>query len=486
MTQLTQPGPADLGPGEPAPPQDAPAGPQGGKARAQGEQSLASGVRILSLGIASTGVFTFLYLALASHLLGRQQYSRISICWSVMFVLMSVIHRPIEQLMSRHIAVEDATGGGGNVIRTPALLQGACALGFLILALIFRHALADGLLDHSQSLYWVLVIGTVAYAASYFARGWLAGHMRFGLYGGLVLLESSSRFLFALAVAVGITVGGRQELIGIGMLAAPFVSLIVIPFAFRHVAAPRPASTEEFQMIEVSDAGRAGPGHAGVEEAATDLSIRHGAGFAGGVVAIMLSEQTLMNAGVLVVAASSGFDLTAGLAGFVFNIFLIVRAPLQLFQAVQNAILPHLSGMEATDSAEEFHRSVRVTVLAITAFAGAVALGLLLIGPLVMRIAVSDHGYTYNRFGLALVGIGMGLHLMSGTFNQAMLARGRAGAAALCWLCAAAAFVAFSALHTIGDIVTRVEVGYCGAAGLLAILLAALYRHTSASSVPAG
>ena len=47
----------------------------------------------------------------------------------------------------------------------------------------------------------------LAYAASYFARGWLAGHQRFALYGGLVFLESTSRFLFALAVAVGIASG---------------------------------------------------------------------------------------------------------------------------------------------------------------------------------------------------------------------------------------------------------------------------------------
>ena len=38
------------------------------------------------------------------------------------------------------------------------------------------------------------------YAASYFARGWLAGHRWFGLYGGLVFMEATSRCLFALAL----------------------------------------------------------------------------------------------------------------------------------------------------------------------------------------------------------------------------------------------------------------------------------------------
>ena len=90
---------------------------------------------------------------------------------------------------------------------------------------------------------------------------------------------------------------------------------------------------------------------------------------------------------------------------------LIVRAPLQLFQAIQTSILPHLAGLQARESADEFQRAVRVTILAIAAFAAAVALGLLLIGPAVMTALLGDKGYPYGRVGLALVGVGMGLHL---------------------------------------------------------------------------
>jgi O-antigen/teichoic acid export membrane protein len=261
------------------------------------------------------------------------------------------------------------------------------------------------------------------------------------------------------------------------MAVAPFVSLCVIPFAFSRVRAQGGPPA-----IEVADAGQEGPAHAGVEEAATNLSLRHGAGFASAVVVIMFSEQALMNAGVIVVAANTGFHLTAGLTGFVFNVLLIVRAPLQLFQAIQTSILPHLAGMEARGSAAEFGRAIRLTVRVIWAFAGAVALGLLAIGPLVMRIAVGDYGHVYNRYGLAIMGVGMGLHLTSGTLNQALLARGRAPFAAGAWLTAATAFVLFVATHTIADEVTRVEVGYCGATGLLTLLLWLLYRRSGTSA----
>jgi O-antigen/teichoic acid export membrane protein len=438
-----------------------------------GTKSYASGARILSIGIASTGVFTFAYLATASHVLDKQAYGEVSLCWAVMFVILSVIYRPIEQLLSRTIADRRARGLHGHPLRVPALIQLGFAILFLTAALALRPQIERNLFDGSTGLYWILVIGVLAYAASYFARGWLAGHERFALYGSLVFLESTSRFLFALAVAVGIASG--QTAVGLGMAVAPFVSLSVIPFAFGRFRDRGPAG------LPAADAAREGPAHAAIEEASEDLTMRYGAWFAVAVVGIMLAEQTLMNASVLIVNASSG----RALAGFVFNVMLIVRAPLQLFQAIQTSILPHLAGLEARESPDEFHRAIRLTIRAIAAFAGAVALGLLVIGPFVMTALLGDKGFHYGRFGLAVVGLGMGLHLVAGTLNQAALARNRARIASVAWLFAAALFVAFVALPTISAEVTRVEVGYFAAALVLCGLLSAVYRLGPASSTAA-
>jgi O-antigen/teichoic acid export membrane protein len=453
------------------------AGSPNGRPLAPSNQSFAAGARILSIGIASTGIFTFLYLATASHVLDPASYSRISLCWAIMFVILSVIYRPIEQLLSRMIADRRARGLHGHPLRIPAAIQFGFACVFLVVALALRPQLEQGVFDGSSALYWILVVGVLAYAASYFARGWLAGHQRFDLYGGLVFLESTSRFLFALAVAVGI--GSGQGVVGLGMAVAPFASLCVIPFAFSRVRSRGP------KELPTIDAAREGPAHAQLEEATTDLTFRHGTAFAVSVVGIMLAEQTLMNAGVLIVAAKSGgISVTAGLTGFVFNVLLIVRAPLQLFQAIQTSILPHLAGLEAHESAEEFHRAIRITIKAIAAFAGAVTIGLLTIGPWVMTVFLGDKGYDYSRLGLALVGVGMGLHLAAGTLNQAALARGRAAMAAAGWLFAAALFVAFVAAPTISSEVTRVEVGYFLSAAVLCGLLCAVYARGPAPSRP--
>ncbi len=358
-----------------------------------------------------------------------------------------------------------------------------------MIALALHEELVNNVFDHYSALYDVLVLGTLAYAASYFARGWLAGHEYFALYGGLVLMESVSRLSFAIAVALGIASG--QTAVALGIAAAPLVSLVVVPAAFArrsgeraHTGIAGSITADEADAalagpitVDEADAALAGPGTEGVQESAAHepLSLRRGTGFAFWVSGIMLSEQTLLNAAVLTVDATSA---SRALAGIVFNVLLIARAPLQLFQAIQTSLLPHLTGLEATEGHEAFSRAIRVTVLAIAAFAAAVALGLLAIGPTVMR-HLFGQDYAYGRVGLALIGIGMGLHLVSGALNQAALARNRARAATSCWLIAAVAFVAWMVTPAVGDQLLRTEIGYVGATALLALTLAALYRRGS-------
>jgi hypothetical protein len=142
---------------------------------------------------------------------------------------------------------------------------------------------------------------------------------------------------------------------------------------------------------------------------------------------------------------------------------------------VQGSLLPHLAGLQATAGAAEFRRAIRVTVLAIGAFALAVAVGLFAVGPAVVG-TLFDIDRDIGRAGLALVGLGMGLHLVAGTLNQAALARGRALGAALAWLACAGAFVAWMLSPLVDDQLLRTEIGYGGATALLAALLGLIYR----------
>ena len=73
-------------------------------------------------------------------------------------------------------------------------------------------------------------------------------------------------------------------------------------------------------------------------------------GFAAAVFLIMLSEQTILNAGPLIVNATAG----AAAAGFIFNILMIARAPMQLFQAVSTSLLPHLTRLGSHGQETDF------------------------------------------------------------------------------------------------------------------------------------
>jgi O-antigen/teichoic acid export membrane protein len=395
------------------------------------------------VGIATTGIVTFAYFALAAHALTAVEYKRISLVWSIMFVVASVIYRPIEQLLSRTIAEGRARGATAHPLRQAVSIQAGFAVGFLVVALALRGLLQDDLFDGSGELYWILVVGVLFYGASYFARGYVAGHQRFELYGGLVFLEATSRVLFAVAAVVGITSG--QTAVALGMAAGPVVSLVLVPLFLRRRRT----------------AGAVRP------ERATGM-----ASFAGAVLVIMAAEQALLNAAVLTV---EGTSRDAALAGIVFSVLLIARAPLQLFQAIQGSLLPHLAGLQATAGAAEFRRAIRITVLAIGGFALAVAVGLFAVGPPVVE-TLFDIDRDIGRAGLALVGLGMGFHLVAGTLNQAALARGQAVAAALVWLACAGAFVGWMLSPAIDDQLVRTEVGYCCATALLAALLALVYR----------
>jgi len=202
------------------------------------------------------------------------------------------------------------------------------------------------------------------------------------------------------------------------------------------------------------------------------------------VLLIMFSEQAFLNAGPLIARGLQG----AAAAGFIFNVLMIARAPLQLFQAVSTSILPHLTSLhtsDAPDSEREFHRSVRMVLLAIAAFTAIVALAVLVAGPQLMQLAFSKK-FAYDRAGLLLVTLGMGLYLSSVTVNQACIAQGQVRRASARWIGCAAAFVGWNFLPLVADEFRRVELGFTLAAGLLLALLYVAYRnpHERAEDVP--
>ncbi len=430
---------------------------------------------LLSIGVGLTGLITYLYFALASHELSKDQYGQIAVLWSAVFIVVSVLQRPVEQLLSRTISENLAHGVPiRHTVRVAATIQLSVAIGFDVVALALRTPIQDHLLDGNSTLYWIGVAAVTAYGASYFARGFLAGSHRLTIYALQIICESIARTAFPFAVAIGIASG--QTAVALGIVAAPTLSLIVVPFAFlRRFGSAAPAG------VDGGEASEGTPGGSRPEEASPaatpaeptdEFTLARGGRFAGGVFLIMLSEQTFMNAGILSTKATAG----AAAAGYIFNVLMIARAPLQLFQAVQTSLLPHLTTLGSRGEERDFRASIRVTLLAIAGFAGLVALAMLIAGPQLMQIAFGKK-HDYNRGDLVVVAIGMGLYLSAATLNQAALARGQVRRASFCWLGCAIAFVVWIIVPIVSNEVTRVVIGYLGAAALLCSVLYWLYRQ---------
>jgi O-antigen/teichoic acid export membrane protein len=456
-------------------PQGAAAAPQAKGAASSAEYGKTAS--FLAIGVGLTGIITYAYFLIASHVLSKPDYGQITVLWSAVFITISTLYRPVEQLLSRHVS-ERLTKGEpvGQPMRVAATIQIGLSLTFAVLALVLRGPIQNDLLEGNETLYWVFFGAVLFYAASYFARGFLAGQRTFGLFTALILSESCFRTLFAVLVAVSILSG--QSWVAVGIVAAPSLSLMVVPFAFLHRAKKQQARQAGQRPLAAGrEAEEAAPGQG-------DFTMKEGGGFAAAVLVIMFSEQAFLNAGPLITRGLQG----AAAAGFIFNVLMIARAPLQLFQAVSTSILPHLTSLHTStdpDSEREFHRSVRGVLLGILAFTAFTALVVLIAGPHAMQIAFSKK-FTYDRPGLLLVTLGMGLYLGSVTLNQACVAQGQVRRAAGRWLACAAFFILWNFLPIVGDEFRRVEIGFALTAGVLFAVLYLVYRypHGRAEDVP--
>jgi len=434
----------------------------------------------LAVGVGLTGAITYVYFFIASHVLSKPDYGEITVLWSAVFITVSTLYRPVDQLLSRHISERLVSGEPiSEPVRVATKIQLGLAAGFSVVTLALHGPIADGLLEGNETLYWIFFSSVLFYAASYFARGYLAGYRRFGLFTALILSESVFRTLFAVLVAVGLLSG--QSAVAIGIVAAPALSLLVVPAVFARRTrqgalggAPERADTQSAGLIRPALV-RSGAPPSAPDSSQSEFSLRHGSGFAAAVLLIMFSEQVFLNAGPLIVRGLEG----AAAAGFIFNVLMIARAPLQLFQAVSTSILPHLTSLHTSSeegSEAEFRHSVRMVLAALAGFTAVVALAVLVAGPQLMQLAFSDK-FTYDRAGLLLVTAGMGLYLAAVTVNQACLAQGQVRRASARWIGCAVFFVGWCLAAPIADEFRRVEIGFALTAGILFGLLYAIYRH---------
>lgn len=413
---------------------------------------------LLSVALALGGLSTYGFFALAAHALDREDYGLIVVLWTVQFVAISILFRPVEQLLSRTVAeLEERGQATRRALSVATQIQAAVALVFVVAAFSFRGPIERDLFGGDGVFFWALVASILGFGASFYVRGLLAGRGRFEAFAWLVIVDAVSRAAFALVVAVGLASG--PTLIALGIAIAPALSVAIVPFfKTKPTLGKEPAARSGDPLAQEAGA----------------FSLAQGGGFAAAILVIMLSEQAFLNSGILVVRGEQG----VAAAGLIFNVFMVIRAPVVLFQAVSTSLLPHLTRLRAAGratSVEAFDDTVRTTLAAVAGFTAIVVLLMAAAGPTIMQLAFSDK-FDYERVELILVAGGMGLFLGATTLSQAILARGAARGAAASWGLAAVVLLAISALPT-DNVGLRVEVAFVAGAVCLAVLLTLAYRR---------
>jgi O-antigen/teichoic acid export membrane protein len=412
---------------------------------------------LLSAGIALGGLLIYAYFGLASHSLTPEEYGEIVVLWSSIVVVVSILFRPIEQLLARTVAEAQARGGSdGHAIRVAGTIAAAFAVTFLAAGLIAREPLENHLFSGDSTLYRVFLAGVLVYGLDFFTRGVVAGRGQFQLYATLLIAYGVMFVAFAGVVAAD--AGPGFHFLAVGIAASPLVGLAIVLVALAAEARSR-------RRAPPPDAY--GPG-------SIRATLASGTGFAAAVLLVMLSEQVLVNAGPLMVRATED----AALAGFVFNVLMVARAPIALFQGIAASLLPTLARLRSRAEPADlkaFSTSVQGTIRAVAAAALLTGVVMLTAGPELMQAAFGD-SFDYDRADLVLVTGGLGLYLTAATLNQAALARGQARTAAAIWVGTALAFLAFNALPIL-DAALRVELGFAGGAAVLCAALLAVYRR---------
>lgn len=409
----------------------------------QGAGTVAGGLIILGISI-------YAFLVITARILGDHKYASLAGLWSVVFLLAPGFFFPVEQEISRALSEREAKGEGtGSLID-----QAAKASAFLVTVLvgsclILRSYIVDEFFHGEEALFYGLILAICVYGAMHVGRGVLSGRRRFGGYAFVYAAEGTLRLLaVAVAYLVGANTAGPYGFLVGG---APLVAMILVFSRQRGLITPGPAApwTELTQSI-------------------------------GNLLLGSVFYQVLVNGSAVAVLVLSNRSQRA-LAGHFISGLLISRVPLFLFQAVQAALLPRLTGLATEGHHVGFRFVLRRLMLAVSAISMAGVIGAALAGPEILRLLFGPE-FDLSRRDLVLLAAGNSALMFSLALGQALLALSAHGLAVLGWFVGVMGF--FVGLLFSDDLLLRAEFGLLAgassAAASMAVLVSMKLRTTSA------
>jgi O-antigen/teichoic acid export membrane protein len=402
----------------------------------------------MSGAMLATGVLAYAFHVLAARSLGPAVYGQIAVLWAALFLAAVVVFRPLEQTLARSLADRIARGEETRtVVRSVLQVFVAVVVALALLAVPAWGPLTERLFVGSDVMTALLLGGIAAYGISYVIRGLLGGASWFRGYAVLLVADGIGR----MALAAPLVFISSRELAAVAVLGAGLVG------------AAAPLATGVRRLLRLAE-------HRAHEE---PFHVGAALAFAGPASVMAAADQVLLNGGPLLVMLEGGPDATKA-AGIVFAATMLIRVPGFLFQGLAASLLPNLTKLNAADEAAALERAVLRVASALVAAGLVMLIGAALLGPPAMQFLYGE-GYDAGRIELALLGLGVGCYMASGTYSQGLLALDSGKRAAGAWAAAATVFVVLYALVP-GDDLSRISIAFIAASVLNVLLLALALR----------
>jgi O-antigen/teichoic acid export membrane protein len=409
---------------------------------------LPTGTFAVGVGLVVAGLTTYLFLIVANASLPSKGAAPLTAIWGVVFFAGPGFFLPLEQEVSRAIAIRRAQGlGSGPLIERAAMLGGMLAGFVLLVTLAMSPLIVKHLFDGQWLLLVALLVAVVAFFLGHLVRGVISGSGLFWSYSLFIGSEGVIRLVICLCLAAAgaKTAGGY----GVALALAPLSAFFIVARGQRAVLEPGPAAPW------------------------SELSQSLGALLAGSVLA-----QGLANASLIVVKPLARADQQADVKRL-FNGVIVARLPLFLFQAVQAALLPKLAALSGARRYHDFRRQLSRLVEAVVGIGILGTLGGFVVGPFVVKVLFDAE---LGHVDMALLAGGTACYIVAMSLAQALIAIEGQARMALGWLFGALAFLAVLVVDH--DLLLRVElsalVGSAVAAGSMTALLLGRLRTVEA------
>jgi O-antigen/teichoic acid export membrane protein len=396
------------------------------------------GTWAIGAGLLIAGFTAYGFQILAAAQLSDQDYAALNVLWAMVFVVAPGLFQPLEQEVSRALAARRAQHlGGGPLVKRAAFLGGMLALTVCVGCAIFYKPIVDEMFNGRDSLLIALFIALAFYYVSHITRGTLSGNGRFGPYGLMHGSEGLIRIVVVIALAAAaVTAVGAYAL---ALTVPPILAVGIALRGQKNLLTPGP------------------------EAPYSELSSALAWLLVGSVLAQLLSYASVLGVQLLAHTQEEK-DLVAL---FITGLF-VARIPLLLFQAVQAALLPKLSGLASEGKHDDFRTGMRrlITIVLVLCITGTIAATA--IGPTAGEILFpSKWGLGYRD--MFLLTLAATAFIVALTLAQGLIALKCYAHAAVAWILGIVAFVGTVAAGD--DLFLRNELGFLAGAGVAAIMM---------------